>query len=941
MGFVEQARLAETHRLAQAKLQALAVQDMAKAFPLLDVNNIDRSFGPFFESAYSSITARRTMSSALGSAFYSGIRKDYDLDDLFTPILESAPDVDKVFTSLLVTGPIAMKKNLAAGVDPLIAKQSALKTVSKAAQRHTIDGGRETVRKSVARDRYAIGWARLTDGKPCAFCALLASRGPAYKSEGTSKFRSHDGCGCTAVPVFDASAPWPGRAEEFRRQYDENISGKFAGGDGNNAAVKAWRNYYDIKVEPTPINSARAVASNLVEKARKVEPALTGQMETLASKNNAELKGLEYRLKGEDSLTRKILKDVEEGKGLITAEEVGGKMFDVNRYTMQLADDEYVSGAQAVIDELEESGHTLKVKNYWNVDDNPYQGINIQVTAPDGTKFELQLHTGKSLEVKEGELHSIYELARKEKNPLKLAEYDRQSFAAAKKIPVPKGIETVGSRSAAAAPKPVAPWRQKFDDAKKRLPADRSRIGRRGGRDLTAAELKELQEAKEARAFVDRWEKDLKVATAKNDEVVKQALFKEFEKTTGITPTVNQYGTVPEAREIWGNSFRTQKKFDLLRRGEIDAGDYIRAGRGKMKQRVGAEASAHLEDILEAGKSLRVELDLRIAARIEAASLGRNIDEINDAIKAQKKLEKSLEELTEKRNVERLRIRKNFETESRVRSFSDEDSRLSWIDIQTNLYSRIDPAVAKIDKDIFLVTKNLKTTVKQVKEISGEIVPGTKLFGTIQREETLKLLAEVRSMDGRVTSYVGARGGAVSDELADAMKFADDSFPRDWIDTVNEQYDEISIGTSGRGYNRGGNEIRLSQHLDTGVVDDKGYFAVAVHELGHSMEKTVPGLSEMEWAFHSRRALITAPKGDQFEPEKWLGSGYRKTEKSVFDAWTTAYTGKVYEGSPEGSWEVFTTGIESLLAGSKYFGGGAVDLDDDFRDFLIGVLSVL
>jgi hypothetical protein len=491
VGFAEQARIAEAHRLAQAKLQALAVQDMAKVFPLLDVNNIDKSFGPFFDSAYSAITARRAMSAALGSSFYESIRKDYDLGDLFTPILDAIPDPEKVFTSLLVTGPVAMKKNLAAGLEPAAARQSALRGVARAAQRHTIDGGRQTVIKSIGRDRHALGWARLTDGKPCAFCALLASRGPAYKSEGTSRFKSHDGCGCTAVPVFDANAPWPGRAEEFRKQYDENISGKFAGGDGNNEAVRAWRKHYDFKVEPTPINAARAVASNLIARATKVEPALTDQMSKLAAKNGGELKGLEYRLKGEDSLTRKISKDVESGKGLVTAQEIGAKMFDVNRYTMQLADDNYVSGAQAVIDELEATGHTLKVKNYWTVNDNPYQGINIQVTNATGNQFELQLHTAKSLEVKEGELHSIYELARKEKDPLKLAEYDRQSFAAAAKIPVPKGIETVGSKAAEAVQKPVAAWRMKFDEASKKLPQDKSRIGRKGGRELTAKEIKE------------------------------------------------------------------------------------------------------------------------------------------------------------------------------------------------------------------------------------------------------------------------------------------------------------------------------------------------------------------------------------------------------------------------------------------------------------------
>jgi hypothetical protein len=196
-------------------------------------------------------------------------------------------------------------------------------------------------------------------------------------------------------------------------------------------------------------------------------------------------------------------------------------------------------------------------------------------------------------------------------------------------------------------------------------------------------------------------------------------------------------------------------------------------------------------------------------------------------------------------------------------------------------------------------------------------------------------------MGGQVTSYEGIRGAKISEDLRNALTFADESYPRSWTQAINEKYPNISIGTSARGYNRGGNEIMLSKHTTLGVVDDNGFYAVAVHELGHSMEKTIPGLSEMEWAFHTRRSLIETSKGAQFEPEKWLGSGYRKTEKSVFDSWRENYTGKVYEGSPEGSWEIFTTGIESLMSGSRYFTNEALGFDNEFRDFMIGVLSVL
>lgn len=258
MGYAEQARLSEQHRLAQARLQAIVALDVARVFPLLDVNNLDRSFAGYFAAMRAIVNARRRVSASLGSTYYLGIRQDAEITGTFTPTLSETVKEEQLFTSLLVTGPINIKASVAQGRDAFAARDAALTATAKAAQRHVINGGRGTILGSVKRDNRSVGWARLTDGKPCAFCALLASRGPAYKSETTAQFKSHDGCGCTPVPVFDFSAPWPGRAEEFRALYDENIAGKFNAGSrsgqsgqlsgrGANESLKEWRKTYEAQ----------------------------------------------------------------------------------------------------------------------------------------------------------------------------------------------------------------------------------------------------------------------------------------------------------------------------------------------------------------------------------------------------------------------------------------------------------------------------------------------------------------------------------------------------------------------------------------------------------------------------------------------------------------------------------------------------------------------
>jgi len=187
----------------------------------------------------------------------------------------------------------------------------------------------------------------------------------------------------------------------------------------------------------------RVLAARVVAAATAAEPGLTARMTALASQVGGSLAGLEYRLKTVKSLTKKITDDaLADGK---TAQQVADHVFDVNRYTILLKPDQYARSTQAAIDQLRADGNAITVKNYWRVPltTNPYQGINVQITKQGGQRLELQFHTEVSLHVKEHEMHGIYDLKKAEKDPVKLAEYKRQSIAAAEKIPVPRGVAAV------------------------------------------------------------------------------------------------------------------------------------------------------------------------------------------------------------------------------------------------------------------------------------------------------------------------------------------------------------------------------------------------------------------------------------------------------------------------------------------------------------------
>ena len=116
-------------------------------------------------------------------------------------------------------------------------------------QRWRADAGDPTE----APDGQILGWYRLTDGDPCAFCAMLASRGAVYSSAASAGVRPglaaagegsypadtwHPSCGCSAAPLYSTDADVPELNIELRRLWDEATAG-LSGANARNAYRRA------------------------------------------------------------------------------------------------------------------------------------------------------------------------------------------------------------------------------------------------------------------------------------------------------------------------------------------------------------------------------------------------------------------------------------------------------------------------------------------------------------------------------------------------------------------------------------------------------------------------------------------------------------------------------------------------------------------------------
>lgn len=314
-----------------------------------------------------------------------------------------------------------------------------------------------------------------------------------------------------------------------------------------------------------------------------------------------------------------------------------------------------------------------------------------------------------------------------------------------------------------------------------------------------------------------------------------------------------------------------------------------------------------------------------------------------DLIKARDDAERELE--VRMQEVIRLQ-REGVLRRSAARSKVDEDLGVDdWLE-----------AMSKAEEDATEVEFDRALEIAQERGEEARLaVRAARDEATARRGELLRQLVGSRrpmAEDGDMTvaegktNPKGAYGyerPAAEEDIA-KIRRASTFFPKSWVEKMEATRGALYATTSNRAYYRAkspfsnvpGDQINVSKN---GGNYRRGAFTdyteqIAAHEIGHRMEKTLPAIARLEWAYLYRRATS---KGKR-EALKWVGSG-AKDEKAFHDGFRSAYTGKSY-GDPDqrpweyDSWEVFTTGLESLYGDDASY----QDTDGDLQSFILGIL---
>lgn len=278
-------RLTEEHRQQQLQIRAAFLREFFALWPLMDPTRVDETGAPWIRAVMPLIQQYRDLSADATEDYYRDFRLAEAPTDALTipvPTIERVPttatqrrprqgrptadpppdtpapqrrsqgrrgrlrpvriiwdDHDEAAEkSLEANGPRNVKSKTRRGRTADQAAREAAADAAGAAGRHVLEGGRHMGLTLVHADDAAIGWIRVTDGDPCGFCGMLASRGPVYRSEQSARYvvnpkanrpvgaLYHDNCGCTAEAMFDKGQEWPELNRQLRELWNRVAKGQ-------------------------------------------------------------------------------------------------------------------------------------------------------------------------------------------------------------------------------------------------------------------------------------------------------------------------------------------------------------------------------------------------------------------------------------------------------------------------------------------------------------------------------------------------------------------------------------------------------------------------------------------------------------------------------------------------------------------------------------------
>lgn len=218
------------HRVAVGALAMKARDSAVELFDVvLDPDNLDASSAAWASQTASALRVASSSVDREASRYLGAWGRDHGRQMGFARPALMGSSLDR---QLMLSGPIRVKTLVAGGMDRAAATADARRRVGATAMKSVRDRDRQDIIYSCRRQR--VRCRRVTVGKTCAFCCMLAARGPVYTKD-TAAFQAHVYCDCTYEPVDVPNAKWKATEAsdhdlELVALYDEAVASQKAAG---------------------------------------------------------------------------------------------------------------------------------------------------------------------------------------------------------------------------------------------------------------------------------------------------------------------------------------------------------------------------------------------------------------------------------------------------------------------------------------------------------------------------------------------------------------------------------------------------------------------------------------------------------------------------------------------------------------------------------------
>lgn len=230
----------ERFKLSLDDLTVLATAHLAGILSAVDLRDIRRSMPLLRAEVADVVDAYSLAAAAIAVDYYRALRFESPATGRFVPtphLFATADDIGRVVgygVKPLFTAPQPLAGGYVPAITPNPAPllQQAERRMSGGVQRLVTNSARATVIENTAQDPVRARYWRHAQPDCCAFCLMLATRPPMYKTAQAAGFDAHDWCGCEPVVL------WPGQPivqpdyyGDFHTAYDDASGAARAAGE--------------------------------------------------------------------------------------------------------------------------------------------------------------------------------------------------------------------------------------------------------------------------------------------------------------------------------------------------------------------------------------------------------------------------------------------------------------------------------------------------------------------------------------------------------------------------------------------------------------------------------------------------------------------------------------------------------------------------------------